>query len=90
MKFKDLKLKYRVAIRIVIVCITGMIMSIINSNLHSFFGDKYIGNNSFQFIHDGYDWSTTHWWFFIMCVSLFLLNLFNLLYTTIQEADSEF
>lgn len=70
-----LKTQANIAIRIILICIIGMIMAEINSHLHGFFGDKYIGNNAFQIIHDGYDWSSKHYWFAIMCTALMILSV---------------
>lgn len=66
---------------IILLCSAGMTMTFINDALQStgFFGDvKTDIHLTTQFIDRGYEWGNRHYWYWWMCVALFLLNIIRI------------
>ena len=68
-----------IAIRLILLFSIGMVMTYVRPLLRPFFGDVYVGKKQYTDfgINDGYDWGAAHYWFFWMCVFLFILSLIN-------------
>ena len=80
-----MKVYFGIAIRIVMLFSMGMLVSLASPMLHDFFGDvklKKVVHGAF--INDGYDWSASHYWFFWMCVVLFLLSVINVIVSIVR------
>jgi hypothetical protein len=66
---------------ILILFTAGMLMTFVNDAIqHSgFFGDVLrtapLDRYHEEFIKDGYDWGARHYWYFWMCVAMFIIGV---------------
>lgn len=75
-----------IAFRVIILFSIGMLMAYVKPQLHAFLGDtvhicKSDHCHHADFIDDGYDWGAMHFWFFWMCIFLFILSLINCIFS---------
>jgi hypothetical protein len=79
-----LKIYFAIAWRIVLLFATGILFSYFPDYLRKFFNDIYIpeGLKDYQVrspIDMHYIWGIRHYWYFWMCVFLFILSVINLI-----------
>ena len=71
-----------IAIRIIALFGTGMLFSNFSKELHLFFGDaickhEYGYHGNALLVDISWDWGSMHYWYFVMCIFLFILSLIN-------------
>ena len=82
-----LKVYFGIAVRIILLFVTAMMMTYVTEELRTFFGDTYIGATKItsccgEVSRNGFDasykWGARHYWYFHMCLLLFILSLISL------------
>lgn len=77
-----------ISIRIIALFSIAILATFIPEHLRDFFGDiPHVCSHEFCYHSgpdDGWDWGTRHYWFFWMCIVLFLLSLVNLIVSTVN------
>ena len=86
---------FNIAFRIILLFGTAILMTFVSEQLHSFLGDKTHVCPSDYCYHgdlnnDGYDWGTRHYWYFWMCVTLFILALINFVISIVELVKKEY
>jgi hypothetical protein len=63
-----------IGLRIICVCLIGMMVTFIPENLRDFFGDVKLETSHPMGIDRWYDWGVRHYWYFYMMLCLFILS----------------
>lgn len=69
---------FGIAIRIVVLCVIGMMCTYITPQLRTFFDDKPC-DQGFYLLEPDWCWGARHHWYFWMMLSLFILSLINVI-----------
>lgn len=70
-----------IALRIIILFITGMAVTYVNPYLSKFLGDYYIKDYLDNW---KLEWSNLHYWYQAMMIALFLLSLINVVASIVR------
>ena len=76
-----------ICIRIIVMCVIGMLFTFVPDQLREFFGDTYCADGTYtrfgntykgcryEIIDDGYYWGARHYWYWWMMFFLFITSL---------------
>ncbi len=75
-----------IALRIIGICVIGMLMTYVPDQLREFFGDVKITNDGG--FDSGWKWGRRHYWYSGMTICLFILSIIHLVGDIIEKTDS--
>jgi uncharacterized protein YjeT (DUF2065 family) len=81
-----------IAIRIIILCTIGMLMTFIPEHLRDFFGDT-IDTSDNPFRDKGtvyWNWGARHYWYYWMMVFLFILSIINFFMSIVKVINKNY
>ncbi len=91
----SLKLYLLIALRIVLLCIIGMVATLLPDLLRPMFGDILCNHeterhfNRAGLIDTSYHWGSRHYWYYWMMVLLFCLSLIKAVIDTVVLVNKE-
>ena len=68
---------FGIAIRIIVICVLGMLWTYVPDELRDFFGDQLSSERTGFGVDRGYKWGARHYWYAWMMFLLFVLSVIS-------------